>query len=539
MALRSRPPVNIGLLFDWHAANGRQTVMHLDRPFDIAPDGGTTFGAAALAATVREAASWLYATGLRRGDRLAIVKENHFDLVLTAAAAARIGALPVMMAPIRSIEAIRIMLSRIQPSVLVAGTSVLERSAAAGVDLADPGVPVVAVGEPAAELPDGTLRLGDVRGAAEAPVRACADDEPMIVFHTSGTTGVPKLVVHSANTAIGNYPIRLESCRLPLLTSRRDDVVASAIAFAHHRALSWTASQLKLAPRGMVVISRCDLDNVAETLGAHRPTTLEAMPNAFQRWEELADAKPELFARVRLFFNTFDAVHPRTVRKFLNASRRRFPLWAWALGQTEISGISASVFTRRTVRQRKEPRNDVTNVGWPPLVRVKVVDPATGREQGRGKPGLLMVAAKTRCLGYLGEEERHRAKVRGSWWNTGDLGVRAGFGRIRLIDREVDMIPGTSCIELESTLLDRLERASEVLVLGMPDGPPVPVLCMRDNRLDPLEWKQATAGLPELAEPRLVPWEDVPRTATWKVQRVEFREKLLGKESGPGTGRWT
>jgi len=89
------------------------------------------------------------------------------------------------------------------------------------------------------------------------------------------------------------------------------------------------------------------------------------------------------------------------------------------------------------------------------------------------------------------------------------------------------------------TLLDRLERASEVLVLGMPDGPPVPVLCMRDNRLDPLEWKQATAGLPELAEPRLVPWEDVPRTATWKVQRVEFREKLLGKESGPGTGRWT
>ncbi|HEU5158573.1 MAG TPA: AMP-binding protein [Streptosporangiaceae bacterium] len=531
-------PINIGLLFDWHAARTRQTVVHLDRPFDVAPDAGTTLDGAALAALVRDLSDCLYAAGLRHDDRLVIVKDNHFDVVVTAAAAARIGALPVMMAPLASIEALRTMVGRAGPKVLVAGTGVLARAAAAGVPLAAPEVTLIAVGPPDAAA-SGLTRLADLRGGAAAPVRVRRDDEPMIVTHTSGTTGVPKLVVHSAFTALGGLPYRLESLRLPLLTSKRGDVVASAISFAHMRGLSWTRSQLTLAPRGMVVISRPDLDNVAEVLARHRPTSLEAPPNMFQRWAELADLKPELFAQVKRFISTFDAVHPHTVRTFLGVSRRRLPVWAWGLGQSEIAGFTFNVFTRRSVRDRVRPRPDVTNIGWPALVRVRIVDPATGHTRGRGEPGLIMVRTKTRCLTYLGETERHLSKVSGPWWNTGDLGERAGLGRFRLVDREVDMVPGTSCIEVESTLLDRLDLAAEVIVLAPPDGPPVPVVCMRDDRLEPEEWARATEGLPALAEPRVVPWDEIPRTATWKVRRAELRERLLGVHAGRGTGRWT
>jgi acyl-coenzyme A synthetase/AMP-(fatty) acid ligase len=531
-------PLNIGLLFDWHAAKTPQTVVHLDRPFDVAPDAGTTLDGAALAMLVRDLSDCLYAAGLRPGDRLAIVKDNHFDVVVTAAAAARIGAVPVMMAPITSIDALRTMIGRAAPTVLAASTNILARAGAAGIALAAPGVALIAVGPPA-EAAAGLPRFADLRGGASAPVRVRGDDEPMIVTHTSGTTGVPKLVVHSAFTALGGLPYRLESLRLPLLTSKRDDVVASAISFAHMRGLSWTRAQLTLAPKGMVVISRPDPGNVAAALARHRPTSLEALPNMFQRWEELADREPDLFAQVKRFISTFDAVHPRTVRTFLGASRRRFPVWAWGLGQSEIAGFTFNIFTRRTVRGRRPARLDVTNLGWPALVRVRVVDPATGRGQGRGRPGLIMVRTKTRCLTYLGEEDRHRGKVTGPWWNTGDLGERAGLGRFRLVDREVDMVPGMSCIEVESTLLDRLERATEAIVLAGPDGPPVPVLCMRDDRLTSAEWARATEGLPPLAAPRIVPWDEVPRTATWKVRRVELRERLLGAHTGPGTGQWT
>ncbi|HZB31227.1 MAG TPA: AMP-binding protein [Streptosporangiaceae bacterium] len=535
-----RAPINIGMLFDWHAARTAQTVVHLDRPFDVAPDAGTTLGGAALAALVRDLSDCLYAAGLRYGDRLAIVKDNHFDVVVTAAAAARIGAVPVMMAPIDSIEAVRTMIGRTGPAVVVAGTTVLARAAAAGIALADPGVALIAAGPPGEEAAAGLPCFADLRGGATAPVRVRRDDEPMIVTHTSGTTGVPKLVVHSACTALGGLPYRLESLRLPLLTSKRGDVVASAISFAHMRGLSWTRAQLTLAPKGMVVISRPDSGNVVEVLARHRPTSLEAPPNMFQRWEELAELKPDLFAQVKRFISTFDAVHPRTVRTFLGVSRRRLPVWAWGLGQSEIAGFTFNIFTRRTVRRGRRARLDVTNLGWPALVRVRVVDPATGRRQGRGRPGLIMVRTQTRCLTYLGEERRHRSKVIGPWWNTGDLGERAGLGRFRLVDREVDMVPGMSCIEMESALLDRLDRAIEVIVLAGLDGEPaVPVVCMRDDRLTRAEWSRASDGLPTLAEPRVVPWDEVPRTATWKVRRVELRERLIGARTGPGTGRWT
>ncbi|GAA1880948.1 class I adenylate-forming enzyme family protein [Asanoa iriomotensis] len=526
-----RSPFHIGNVFHWHAERGRQTVVHLDRPLDVAPDSGTVYDGAALATTVDRLADCLYAAGLRAGDRVVVAKDNHYDMPLLAAGAARIGALPVMLAPIASVETVRALIRRAQPAVVVAGSRLLLDAG----PLADPNVRTIAVGEPVA----GTLSLDDLRDGRRAPVRIGGADEPMISTHTSGTTGVPKLVLHTANTAIGRFPARMERCPIPFLTTRHSDVTAAAVSFAHIRVMAWTASQLKMAPRKVVAISDPGLATVERMVDQHRPTIMEALPNMFQRWEELVARRPELFAQTRLYVTTFDAVHARTVRTFLDASCRRFPVWGWGLGQSEVTGIIVNLFTRRTVRAG-DTRGDRTNIGWPAAgVRVRVVDPETGRRQPRGKPGLLMVNTRARCLAYLGESDRYEAKSEGPWWNSGDLGERIGFGRIRLLDREVDMMPGNSCIELENVLLDRLPAAVDVTLLAQPGQPPVPVLCMRDGTLDPEDWARAVAGLPELAEPRLVPWADVPRTATWKVRRLALQEQVLGTARASGTGRWT
>ncbi|XUL85507.1 AMP-binding protein [Streptomyces galilaeus] len=535
MARRTTSYFHLGRVFEWHAERSAQSVLHLDRPFDIAPEAGLVHDGPALAATVRELSDCLHAAGLCQGDRVVVSKQNHFDMVLLAAAAARIGAVPVMIAPTNSLEAVRTMADRVAPKLLVAGSGLLSRAAEAGVEPAGKGVRVVRVG-PDGPDPGAAVPLDDLRGGATAPVRCGGDDDPMIATHTSGTTGVPKLVLHTANTAIGRFPPRMERYRLPFLTTRRGDVVAAAVSFVHIRVMAWTASQLKMAPRKLVAVSDPLLANVEKVLEEHRPTCIEAFPNVFQHWEQLVDERPELFAQTRLYVSTFDAVHPRTVRKFLNASDSRFPAWGWGLGQSEITGIVANLFTRRTVRAG---RPGATNLGWPMLVRLNVVDPETGRRQPRGKPGMIMVSTRARCLTYLGEDDRYRTKLNGRWWNSGDLGERVGFGRVRLLDREVDMIPGISCIELESTLLERLDNASDVTILGVPGHLPVPVLCMRGNRLDPQEWQRAVAGLPELAEPRVVPWEEIPRTATWKVRRTVLREQVLGTNATIGSGKWT
>lgn len=533
-------PAHLGVLFDWHAESERQTVAHLDRPFDIAPDGGVRYTADRLAALVRDFSARLYAAGARRGSRVAIVKDNHLDMVLAAAAAARIGALPATIAALNKPEAHRRMIDRLDPSVLVVSPGPLARAAAAGVELAGPRTRVLVLGEPGEGTPRGALTLAGLDGAQAPPVHVGGRDEPMLVMHSSGTTGTPKLVVHSAATLLDGVA-KMERIRFPVLASKHRDVAASSISFAHGRSVSWLTGQFVLAPEKIVVISRHDTDTARRMVGQFRPTSLEASPNVFQRWEELALARPELFARVRLYVGTFDAVHPRTVRTFLGASRRRFPVWLQGWGQSEVGPLCFTLFTRGRMRKVSQDSSVTSDIGWPSpgLTRVRLVDPETGRAVGRGRPGIMLAATKARCLDYLGESDRHREKVSGRWWNTGDVGERGRFGRLKLVDREVDIIPGTSGIELESILLDRLPRASEVTVLGVPGRPPVPVLCMSDDRLDPQEWRAAVRGLPELDEPRLVPFDEVPRTATWKVRRLDLREQVLGTKEGLGSGRWT
>ncbi|MBB5936971.1 class I adenylate-forming enzyme family protein [Streptomyces zagrosensis] len=533
-------PLNIAELFEWHAQAKQQTVAYLDRPFDIAPDKGTRFDAGQLVQTVRDFSARLYAAGARAGDRVAIVKDNHFDMTLAAAAAARFGAIPATIAGLNTPENHRSMIARLEPSVLVVSPTALANAARAGVELSGPDTKVIVLGELGEGAPDGALALSDLDGADAPPTRLRAPHESMMIMHSSGTTGVPKLVVHSGNSLLGGVA-RIERIRLPVLASRHHDVVATSVSFAHGRTVSWTIGQFVLAPKKIVIISRHDTDVAERMFEEHRPTSIEACPNVFQRWEDMAHQRPELFRQTRLFIGTFDAIHPRTVRTFLNVSKRRFPLWLQGWGQSEVGPICFAVYTRGRMQKLSDDSSATSDIGWPSpgFTKVKVVDIDTGRTLPKGKPGMMMVATKARCMDYLGESERHAEKINGEWWNTGDIGEMHAFGRIKLVDREVDIIPGTSGIELESILLDRLPRASDVTVLGLPGELPVPVVSMIDNRLDPQEWAAATVGLPPMAEPKLVPWDEVPRTATWKVRRLDLREQVLGSKQAIGTGRWT
>ncbi|MFF9704512.1 long-chain acyl-CoA synthetase, partial [Streptomyces griseofuscus] len=72
-------PHDMGTLFDEAAAAGARTVFHLDRPLDIAPDAGTRWSVPELADLVRVTAARLAAAGVRPGDRVAIVKDNHWE----------------------------------------------------------------------------------------------------------------------------------------------------------------------------------------------------------------------------------------------------------------------------------------------------------------------------------------------------------------------------------------------------------------------------------------------------------------------------
>jgi hypothetical protein len=233
----------MGVLFDECAEQQTGTRVHLDRPFDIDADARTHHTLPQLATLVREAAGWLAAAGAGPGDRVAIVKDNHWDYDLLACAAVRLGAVPAQLSAHLSGKTLATLLARLGPALLVTTARVLHRGRREGTDLASAARATLVLDD---AVP-GTLGMDDVRGHSAPGPRRRHDDEPLVIHHTSGTTGVPKLVVHSTRTIIGKLA-RFESVRLPRIGLRRTDVLANASAFAHGRTFCWTASALCMGP---------------------------------------------------------------------------------------------------------------------------------------------------------------------------------------------------------------------------------------------------------------------------------------------------
>ncbi len=537
---RGRKPLHFATLPELAADKGQGRPVVFDRPLDVAPALGTHLDYRELAELVESASGWLRAAGVEPWDRVAIQKRNHLDILVLASAAARLGAIPALLSPKLDPHAAGVLIDRLNRPVVVSDAETLARNQAGGVDVAALAKRVVAVGAETTRGGPATrqaVSLDELRGAPVPPAFPRGEGEPVLVTHTSGTTGVPKLVQHSVDT-IGAL-MSFETRRWPVVHLRRRDVCGICLSYVHVRSVTGWAAVLHTVP-SLVALSEPDLVNVRRLFGRHHPTIVESHPNIYMTWEGLAGDAAAPFSRTRLFISTFDAIHPRTVRTLLDASKRRLPLWAQGWGQSEIGGATVRLYTRRSLRRAGRAKSITRDVGpsIPFTTRVRITHPETGVPVRRGRVGLIEVATPSRCVTYVGEEDRHRRKCWKEWWNTGDLGEQTRWG-VRLLDREVDLIEGASCIELEDTLLDRLPEASEVVVLAAP-GLPVPVVSTHaDHPLDPHSWEAATTGLPGLAPPVQVAWSDIPRTATWKVRRFLLREKLLRGLPTIGTGHWT
>ncbi|MBE9373702.1 acyl--CoA ligase [Saccharopolyspora sp. HNM0983] len=526
----------MGVLFDECAERGRGPTVYLDRPFDLAPGAGTRYDPAELAALVQQAAGWLAAAGAGPGQRVAIVKDNHWDYDLLACAAVRVGAVPAQLSAHLAPGSLEVLLKRLDPAVLVTTSALLTTAGESGVDLSSFAGTTVSLDGPAT----GAIGLHEVLGrSAPAPHRR-DPDAPLIINHTSGTTGAPKLVVHSTRTLVRGLA-RFESRRLPLIGVRGDDVVANASAYPHGRTFCWTAVVLSMAPHEVLILSDHDPDRADPLLRAHPPTIVEALPSTFVRFQPLARQLDNPFRRTRLFISTYDAMHPPTIRTFLDASTRRFPVWMQGWGQTETGPLTFRFHTRGSLAADRGVRPTTRDLGRPVpgKTRLRVVDPETFEPVRGGRPGLVLARTGACCQDYVGETERWQRKRSAGWWNTGDIAVRTRTGRVLLLDREVDHGPELSCLQTEDLLEDRLGEAQECVVLARPGADPLPVVVTADGHLPRASWRAAARGLPSMAAPIALTWAEVPRTGTGKVRRHALLEQLTGRGETCGSGEWT
>lgn len=505
---------------------------------DIDPLQQKVLDVEAIAECVRSTASALHAAGVRPGDRFAVYKENHIDCLLLAAAGIRIGAIPVMLSGLLPPDTVRALLQRTEPKLLVSNRRLLKVQGSDGSLLTsfadrtlclDGGV-------------SNAFALADVLGGDGGPTPVVrGEDELMMLTHTSGTTGIPKLVMYTPEKLQGQMA-RLECNHVPPITDRREDTTAMFLPFTHVRSFTWIYSVLYLSPAKVLLMSESDPEVVGPMFRLHRPTVIEALPIDFLRMLELTkENHGDAFAAVRMYIGNFDAMRWSSIRTFLNASQHPFPLWREGYGQSETGGMGMTFITRRRANKRRDQEPGPRKVGrpMPGFVQLKVVDPETFKPVPKGKPGVVLAKTKARCVGYYKEPERWNEKAIGDWWNTGDIGIMTRTGAIKLLDREVNYAQGMSCLEQEDTIVDYLPGGFDVALLPVSESLPLPVVAAPDGQLDRKQWEKAVRGLPALAEPIVIDFKEMPRTGTGKIQREELRRRYLDGAGHPGTGRWT
>ncbi len=495
------------------AAGNGATLLTLDHDMDALPEAGRRLTVSELAYHVDDLARRIAAAGVRPRERVAVYKTGNFDAAVLTMAVARLGAVPVTLSPHLDAETVGSLLSRLDRPHLLADAPKLD--ALSDVPLKNLLKSVISATEPR----PGAVSLEELAGAPPARPVFLDLDEAALITHTSGTTGVPKLVVHTPRT----MRLRLRPQLFLLGLMRRRGSVAIALPFVHSR----TFAALSLCLRkGMPVqlIKERDPERVADFFLKQRPWLLEVLPNLLMEWEGLADDPRGPFSSVKYFSTTFDAIHPRTISRLLRASQRRGALFFQIYGQSEVGPAVGRPYFRGPVE-----RLNGRCVGWalPGSARVRVVS-RDGERPTEGSPGDIEVSWPAVAKTYFGQEELFEANLHDGWRRTGDIGYRTRWGCLHLLDREVDMIAGVdSSLEIEDVMMARLPELIELVVVTGSGGEPVPVVAtIEDRRLDRERWRAAAARFPQLADPIQIPLEEIPRTATMKVRRLELSRRL-------------
>ncbi|ERH09397.1 MAG: acyl-CoA synthetases (AMP-forming)/AMP-acid ligases II [halophilic archaeon J07HX64] len=341
--------------------------------------------------------------------------------------------------------------------------------------------------------------------------------ETAVVLFTSGTTGRPKGVRLTA----GNLHASAVASAFRLGVSPGDRWLC-CLPVNHVGGL---APVLRTAMYGttLVVQRGFDAERTGGALAAHGVTGVSLVPTQLRRLLDVGAPLSELSAVL-----VGGAPTPeRLLDRALAADVPVHPTY----GLTETA---SQVATARPAGARDHP----ASVGQP-LYGVRVTVVADGSPVETGERGEIVVAGPTVTPGYLDSETTGAAI--GEWGlHTGDVGVRDGAGRLRVLGRRDEMVLTGGELVAPREVVETLRShpaVADAAVVGLPDeewGERVAALVVPENGDEDdgtLDVGTVRAhcrdSLPGYKRPKTVALVDtLPRTVSGTVDREAVRARL-------------
>lgn len=364
--------------------------------------------------------------------------------------------------------------------------------------------------------------------SARVSARQPADTEEdswALWLYTSGTTGSPKAAMHR------HVNIRhvCETYGDQVLGITPDDSTLSvAKMFFAYGIGNSVFFPLSVGATTVLEPRRPTPKVFLERLTTDRPTLFFGVPTFFAGLLA-SDLPDEAFSSVRLAASAGEPMPASLQARFTE----RF-------GVEIIDGIGSTEALHIFLSNRPGDVHPGTTGVPVPGYEVEVRD-ASGLHVEDGVPGSLHVRGESIALGYWRRAVASRQVFNGAWLNTGDTYVRSADGYYSCLGRSSDMLKAggiwVSPSEVENRLLEH-PLVVQAAVVGAPDSngldKPMAVVVVDSDasESDLISW--CREGLAHFKAPRHVLFvDDLPKTATGKLQRFKVRE-LLAASSEAG-----
>ncbi|WP_019854502.1 AMP-binding protein [Actinopolyspora mortivallis] len=459
-------------------------------------------------------ANWLRGLGVSRGDRLLLMLDNRTELWETLLAAMKLGAVTIPATPLLGPGELGDRLERGRVRHVVTSVEHVPKFDGIGGDYT--GVSV------------GGVRPGwwDYTESASAPTeflpqgRTRAED-PLLIYFTSGTTALPKLVEHTHLS----YPVGHLST-MYWIGLRPGDVHLniSSPGWAKH---AWSCLFAPFNATATVFVhgyERFDPERLLDEMSRCGVTSFCAPPTV---WRMLIQCDLGRVANPpRRVVSAGEPLNPEVIDR---VSEEWSVTVRDGFGQTE-----SSVQIANTPGQPVRPGA----MGRPlPGFDVVLVDPVTGEPSDEGEICLALDPRPVGLMSGYSEEGKTTEVLRDGYYHTGDVGRRDADGYITYVGRTDDVFKASdyriSPFELESVLL-RHPAVAEAAVVPAPDPvrsavpkayvvPAPGYTADRDTALSVL--RHARQHLAPYQRIRRLQFAELPKTISGKIRRVELRNK--------------
>ncbi|MFD2415676.1 class I adenylate-forming enzyme family protein [Amycolatopsis pigmentata] len=385
--------------------------------------GGVRYTYRELDQEVDRMANALLRSGLRRGDRLALMAANSDLFVIVFYAALRAGAIFVPVNPASAPPELAYILTDSGATTLVFDAELSDivdvaRSGDSG------GVRFFALGQVAGY---DDLRHLAADAPASPPLIVVEEDDDSLILYTSGTTGRPKgaLFDHHRSVWVGVVVAAASGMR-------------SAERFLHVAPLYHAGELCIMLITGTmlaahhVVHSGFDAREVLDTMEAEGISMFFGVPTMYQAFLSDPGLRARDLSRWRVgMFGS--APMPGAVVEQLLAVLPGVELIQF-MGQTE-GGPGGVYSTPEQVRARP----DACARQALPFTEARVVD-AADRDVQPGEIGELVLRGETVMKGYWHQPGETERTLRDGWLHTGDLVKVDHDGYLTVVDRLKDMI---------------------------------------------------------------------------------------------------